>query len=243
MFMDFESYHLRLGFLYGINDNWAVKVDVPYIYYGGGFLDSAVENWHDIFNLPEGNRPDVPKNQFNIIYAQNRSGTPANDININSSGGGLGDIQLAVARKLIKNSSSALSAWSSIDLPSGDADQLRGNDAVDVAVWLAGSHRLNQRWSTDANLGVLHPGENKLETLVVEDTFVSTGAVETEDGVGRVKIEFEPVDGRELFEVVLHDNGFLATGPGPFGKGRVGEIAGRYEAELSEAVRSFLEVG
>jgi hypothetical protein len=172
IFMDFESYHTRLGFLYGIDEDWALKVDVPYIYYGGGFLDSTVDSWHDTFSLPEGNRPDVPNNQFNIIYAQNRSGTPAIDININSSGGGLGDIQLAAARKLIKSSNSALSLWSSIDLPSGDADKLRGNDAIDVAVWLAGSYRLNQRWTTDANLGVLHPGENKLETLVVEDNVV-----------------------------------------------------------------------
>jgi len=170
--MDYESYHLRLGFLYGISDNWALKVDVPYIYYGSGFLDSTVDGWHDTFNLPEGNRPDFFNNQFNIIYAQDRSGTPVADININSSSGGLGDIQLAAARKLIKNSSSALSLWSSVDLPSGNADKLRGNDAIDVAVWLAGSHRLNQRWSTDANLGILRPGEGKLGTLIVEDNVI-----------------------------------------------------------------------
>lgn len=166
MFMDFESYNLGIGLIYGINDDWALKIDIPFIYYGSGFLDRTVDRWHDIFNLPQGNRPKVTSNQFNIFYAKN--GTSV--IDIHDSSGGLGDIQLAVARKLIKNSSSALSLWSSIDLPSGNADKLRGNDASDVAVWLAASYRFNKRWSTDANLGMLRPGENKLGTLTVKDS-------------------------------------------------------------------------
>jgi len=165
LFMDFESYNLGIGLLYGINDDWALKIDIPFIYYGSGFLDSAVDSWHSAFNLPEGNRPDFPKNQFNISYAKNG----ASVIDIHDSNGGLGDIQLAVARKLIKNSSSALSIWSSIDLPSGNADKLRGNDAIDIALWLAASYRFNNRWSTDANLGVLRPGESQLGTLTVND--------------------------------------------------------------------------
>ena len=98
--MDYESYHLQLGFLYGINDDWALKVDIPYIYYGSGFLDSTVDSWHDTFSLPEGNRPDIPNNQFNIIYAQNRNGTPTIDIDINSSDGGSSLNKLAHAPRM-----------------------------------------------------------------------------------------------------------------------------------------------
>lgn len=166
--MDFESYHLRFALLYGLNENWALKLDIPYIYYGSGFLDSTVDNWHDIFGLPEGNRPDVSNNQFNIFYG--RDGKTV--IDLDESGGGLGDIQFAVARKIIKNSQTAVSVWTSIDLPTGEASKLRGNDASDIALWLAASYRFNPKWTTDTNLGVLYPGEDQLGTLDVEDSII-----------------------------------------------------------------------
>lgn len=148
--MDFESYHLRFALLYGLNENWALKLDIPYIYYGGGFLDSTVDSWHDAFGLPEGDRPNVDNDQFRIFYG--RDGKPV--IDLDTSSGGLGDIQFAVARKIIKNSQTALSIWTSIDLPTGEASELRGNDASDIALWLAASYRFHPKWITDTNLGV-----------------------------------------------------------------------------------------
>jgi hypothetical protein len=168
LFIDFESYHLRLGLLYGISENWALSIDIPYIYYGGGFLDSAVENWHDTFGLPQGGRPNVANDQFNIFYSRN--GMPV--IDLDTSSGGLSDIQFALGRQIVKNTQTAFSAWASIDVPTGEANELRGNDASDLAFWLAASYRFHPEWVTDANLGVLHPGENQLGALVVEDNIL-----------------------------------------------------------------------
>jgi hypothetical protein len=168
LFMDYESYHLRLGLAYGFKKNWALGFDIPYLYYGGGFLDNTVESWHDTFGLPQGGRPNVDSDQFRIAYSRN--GAPV--IDLDSSSGGLGDIQLSLGRQLFKNAQTAFSVWSSIDLPTGDANELRGNDASDLSLWLAASYRFHPEWLTDTNLGVLHPGENQLGTLQVEDNIL-----------------------------------------------------------------------
>jgi hypothetical protein len=165
LFMDFESYHLRFNFLYGLSENWALRIDAPFIYYSGGFLDSTVDNWHDIFGLPQSNRPKVINNQFRIFYSRN--GTPV--IDLTSPTSGLGDIQIGIGKKLHHDQQSALSLWSSIDIPTGDKSDLTGNDASDVSFWLATQYKLNPEWSTDANLGILFPGESNLGTLAVEN--------------------------------------------------------------------------
>lgn len=166
--MDFESYHLNLELIYGIEKNWALSLNIPYIYYGGGFLDGPVESWHNIFRLPKGNRSNVTDDQFRIFYSRN--GAPV--INLNASNGGPGDIRLGAGRKIIHTAQVALSVWASIDLPTGDARKLTGNDASDLALWLATSYHFHPEWVTDANLGVLHPGKNQLGTLTVEDNIV-----------------------------------------------------------------------
>lgn len=165
LLVDFESYHLRFNYLHALNDDWAVKVDIPLIHYGGGFLDNTIDSWHDLFGLPRADRPNVADDQFQISYTLNGQTL----INRNSSDGGLGDIQLALSRQLVENTDSALSLWTSIDLPTGSQAKLSSNDSIDLSLWLAGDYRFHPEWSVDANIGVLFPGENDIENLAVEN--------------------------------------------------------------------------
>ena len=165
LLIDFESYNLRLALLYGLNKDWALKIELPLIYYGEGFLDNTIDSWHDIFGLPRASRPLVADNQFQIFYDRNGQTL----VNLDTSDSGLGDIQIALSRNIIKNQNSALSLWISADLPTGDQSSLTGNDSSDLSLWLAGDYRFHPEWSIDANIGVLLPGENQIETLVIED--------------------------------------------------------------------------
>jgi hypothetical protein len=165
LFLDYETYHLRFNFLYGLTENWALRIDVPFIYYGSGFLDSTIDDWHQFFKLPERERPNFARNRFQIFYGRN--GVPV--IDLTSPTNGLGDIQLGIGKKLHQNQQSALSIWSSIDIPTGDQSDLTGNDASDISFWLATEYNFHPKWSADANLGILFPGENNLGTLAVED--------------------------------------------------------------------------
>lgn len=165
LLIDYESYLLRFGFIYGLTENWALRIDIPFIAYDGGFLDGMIDNWHQLFNLPEGNRPLTAKNRLRIFYRRN--GVPV--INLTSPTSGPGDIQIGIGKKLHDNQQTILSLWSSIDISTGSQSDFTSNDASDISLWLAAEHELSPRWKTDANLGALFPGENKLGILAVED--------------------------------------------------------------------------
>ena len=165
LLIDFESYNLRLTWLYALNEEWALKIDIPLIHYGGGFLDNTIDSWHDFFHLPRASRPQVKDNQFQIFYERN--GQPL--INISTSNGSLGDIQTALGKSIIDKEGAALSLWLAADLPTGESSSLIGNDSSDLSIWLAGEYQLAPAWQTDINLGVLFPGQNQLTALEVTD--------------------------------------------------------------------------
>lgn len=173
LFIDFESYNLRLAWLYGLNEDWALKVDIPLIYYGEGFLDNTIDSWHEFFHLPRADRPNVTDNQFHIFYEKNGQTL----INLDTADSHLADIQIALGRKMAQTQNSTLSLWASTDLATGDQTNLSGNDSSDFSIWLAGDYRFNPKWSIDANVGILFPGENQISSLTVEEQvlFAYTG--------------------------------------------------------------------
>ncbi|MDH5388088.1 MAG: DUF3187 family protein [Gammaproteobacteria bacterium] len=170
LFIDFESYNLRLAWLYGITEDWALKIDLPLIYYGEGFLDNTIDSWHEFFHLPRANRPNVTDNQFQILYDKNGQTL----INLNTANSGLGDIQIALGKNIVKKHDSTLSFWVSADLPTGDPNYLRGNDHSDLSLWLASDYHFNPEWSIDTNAGVLFPGGNQISGIAVEDKVLFT---------------------------------------------------------------------
>jgi len=207
LLIDFESYHLRFNFVYGLSENWALRIDVPVIHYGSGFLDSTVDNWHDIFGLPRGNRPRVIDDQFRIFYSRN--GVPVIDLTKPTSG--FGDIQLGLGRALHQNQQSVLSLWSSVDLPTGDQSDLTGNDASDLSFWLAAEYKLNPEWNADANLGILFPGESHLGTLAVEDNI----------WFGHAAIQWQPLPEFDLrIQIGGHTQYYSNSNLIPLGKAR-----------------------
>lgn len=165
LFLDFESYNLRFAWLYGLNENWALKIELPLIYYGSGFLDNTIDSWHEFFHLPRANRPNVADNQLRIFYEKNNQTL----INIDSADSSLADIQIAIGRKITATPDSTLSLWASADLATGEQNNLSSNASSDFSIWLAGDYRFNPDWSIDTNIGVLFTGENQIFSLPIED--------------------------------------------------------------------------
>lgn len=165
LYVDFEAYNLTLGGTYGLNDRWAVRLDVPFIYRSGGVFDHAIDEWHKLFSLPRADRPAVADDQFRLFYAN--AGTTITDLNNSQSG--IADFQLGLGYSLQQTSQSALSLWASIDLPAGDVNRLTGNDDLDYSLLLAGSSLLGTRSMVDANIGVVLPGASVLRGLETED--------------------------------------------------------------------------
>lgn len=165
LYADFEAYNLTAGGIYGLNDHWALKLDIPVIYRSGGVFDHAIDEWHKFFSLPRGSRPSVEDDQFRLFYSN--AGTTA--IDLNSSQSGLADIQLGLGRSIYQTADYALSLWAAIDVPGGDKSKLTGNDDLDYSFWLAGSGKAGKRSTLDTNLGVVLPGDSVLAGLQTED--------------------------------------------------------------------------
>ena len=153
IYLDYESYQINASLQYALNRHWSLKMDLPVIYKGGGFLDSAINNWHEFFNLPQADRPNVANDLYQIKRVDNNM--TVNDIQ--SSATRIGDIQLALANEFYKRPDTTISAWAGLKLPTGNSEQLTGNDAVDASLWLAANQRLSERWFFNGNAGLVFP--------------------------------------------------------------------------------------
>jgi hypothetical protein len=163
--VDFEAYNLNLSLMYTLNERWAVKMDMPFIYRGGGVFDHAIDEWHKIFGLPRGDRPAVADDQIRMFYANDGM----TNTDLSSSQAGLADIQLGLGYSLYASPDQAVSLWGAIDLPAGDSAKLTGNDDMDYSVWMAASTRTGTLSTLDANIGVVVPGNSVLASLQTEN--------------------------------------------------------------------------
>jgi hypothetical protein len=158
LIVDAETREARLTLQKPLSQRFGFQLQLPYRYTGAGNLDSFIDSWHDVFGLPDGARSQLPTDDINITYVRN--GVP--QLGRISSASGLADIQAALGYDLIASKFSALSAWLSVKLPTGDADNLTGSGAVDVSFILAGESYLNPDWSVFAQAAVTRLGDGDL---------------------------------------------------------------------------------
>jgi len=165
LLIDVENYRYELGLRYR-KDQWLARIDLPFISNSGGGLDRAIENWHQFFGLPEGDRDEFPRDQVDIKYA--RDGTL--EYQQDSSSSGFGDIALGIGYQ-----ANTQFAWfAGIELPTGNADDYTGNEAIDAALWLTYQNRVNAEMGSFALLGVSFPGDSgNLEGLIVDQIWVA----------------------------------------------------------------------
>lgn len=125
--LDGETYRGELTLRRGVADNWEMGVRLPFVAHDGGFMDSLIEDWHDLFHLPNSNREDFPQDVLQISYT--RSGEP--ELALTEEHGGLGDIAFNLGYAAWQNERSQLSLRAGIELPSGDEDKLTGSGSYD----------------------------------------------------------------------------------------------------------------
>lgn len=161
--VDGESYFLTLSLRRGVTQNFELGVDVPLVGHAGGFLDNAIENWHDLLGLSNAKR-DGSRNGLGFRYSGNGDAL----YELDSPTFGIGDIQLTLAAPLRRpgeDSGLALAVRSSIKLPTGEPDELRGSGATDFSLGLHASDR-RTLWQRDLDIsgfaGVLLLGEGEV---------------------------------------------------------------------------------
>lgn len=130
--LDGETHRATVAVKYGgAAAEWGIEV--PYVSLSGGFLDSFIDNWHDVFNLPQGGRDGAPFDQFNFLYE--RDGVTR--LRITEASRGIGDVRLTAGWQLRSAAAADAALRASLKLPTGDAAELHGSGAADFALWLA----------------------------------------------------------------------------------------------------------
>jgi Protein of unknown function (DUF3187) len=73
-----------------VGNAWEWGVQIPYVGYDGGSLDSFIEDWHAAFGLPKGGRNNAPRNRLNFFYQRNG----VTQLSLTNASAGIGDVRL-----------------------------------------------------------------------------------------------------------------------------------------------------
>lgn len=165
VYLDYETYRFRLSYQHSLGNYWNLKVDIPFMYQGGGVFDSAIDDWHAMLGLPRSFRPLINDNEYRIQY------TLDNQLLVNESDPSttLGDIQLALGYQLKRTGQNSLSLWTGIKLDTSDSKKLSGSGATDYSFWASYNQQLHEEWFLNLNAGFVLPGTDNYQGIPVSD--------------------------------------------------------------------------
>lgn len=158
LLVDAETQELRLTLQRTLGGRFALQLQAPYRRISGGSLDSFIDDWHEFFGLPGGARRRLPQDALHILYVRNGAAA----LDLRSAASGLGDLAASLGYALRAGANASLTGWLSIELPTGDAAELAGNEALDASLSLAGERRFADRWSAYAQASVSWLGAGEL---------------------------------------------------------------------------------
>ncbi len=173
LFVDVEIYQLNLSHDQALNDTWMFSVELSFLSMGRGVMDDWIDRYHQLVGLPEGIRPSLPTDQFNISYTSNN----ISRVNTQQGTSSIGDTTLKLAHQLRTNHDSNLSLWGSIKLPTGNSQKLSGSGAFDIALWMAYDQALTSSSGWFMNVGNIFLGSGDILSTQQKNTalFASTG--------------------------------------------------------------------
>ncbi len=184
LIIDVENYRYELGLSYR-KDQWLAQVNVPFTANNGGELDGLIDSWHDFFGLPEGDRDEFPKDEFDIEYRLDGIAQFSED----SDTSGLGDVSIAVGFE----SQNEFRYFFGIELATGSESDFSGNEAVDFAIWASREKRIDEEMSLYGLFGISFPADDgTLEGLIVDEIWVAQLGLEyrfDESLVGTVQLD------------------------------------------------------
>jgi len=160
---DGETAQYNFRVRYGWSDQLELGIDVPFIDHSGGYLDSIIRGFHDLFGFPNDRQEQFDKNQ--IHYKANENGT---SFEMQERQSGLGDIRFSAAIPLFSKSIDSqryLAVRPLLKLPTGDAQDLLGSGGTDLSVSLAYSDYETLRAINtvlSVNCGMIYMGNAKM---------------------------------------------------------------------------------
>jgi hypothetical protein len=156
--VNFDGETLRFAFraAYGFGSGWEIEAEIPWLQHDGGELDKAIENWHDLWGLPDGNRDEAPRDLIDFRYSG-----PGAAFAMQESVDGWGDINLAVVKELWLSETAAISARAGVKLGTGEKEDLTGSGREDyyLSFNFSGAQKSDLPLVWHGQLGYLHAGD------------------------------------------------------------------------------------
>lgn len=124
--LDGETTKTSINYARKLSDILTLNVSLPIYSFSRGFLDSPIEQWHDLLGLSHGSRVDLPKSQINfeILSGSNKE-------RIHDSEIGIGDIQISTKLNFYSKNRNNLYFITSLEIPTGSEKKYFGNDEID----------------------------------------------------------------------------------------------------------------
>lgn len=155
--LDCEVSRWRLRLDYAPLAQLSFAAELPVLRVGGQFMDPVIERFHQLFSMPDGDRPDFLRHEANAFLYFDQQLFVGDKAGL--TGVGVGDLSLLVKREFAAGSKlrPALAVMAALELPTGNAKKLRGNGSIDFGVALCAAWAWPRNW-LDLNLAVTKPG-------------------------------------------------------------------------------------
>jgi hypothetical protein len=150
---DYESFVGELGASYAFYDAVQGGIDIRILSYYGGFLDSLIEGFHDIFKFPGGMREYFEKNRLYVNIPN------VNGINLflNRPTVSFGDIDIWGKWTIFQNAKFSFAFFGAYKMPSGTLGGLSGSGFPDVGVGTLYDIRASHLFTFYVNAGIVLP--------------------------------------------------------------------------------------
>jgi hypothetical protein len=187
--IDVENYRYDFSLSYQTG-KWRLGARLPLISNDPGELDSLIEDWHDIFGLPQGGRTENPNDQFNLTYSRNGNVI----FEQSNSDSDIGDLALLYNYRLTYSDTASTELGIGIELPTGSIDSISGNEEIDSAFWINRSVQVSENSLFYGMFGLSLPGnDGHLKYLIKNRIWFSQLGSEydfNEDITGILQLDF-----------------------------------------------------
>ncbi|MFT5500822.1 MAG: hypothetical protein ACI88G_000955 [Woeseiaceae bacterium] len=210
LYLDGETSRFEFRYRKAIGNKLELGVELPYMQHQPGKLDSFIDSFHNIFGMPEGNRPDRGHDLLDFRYAD----LTGLHVYEKDSSAGIGDTRLFGGWKLLTSDRHQMALRFGVKLPTGDSARLHGSGGTDVSVGVAGD--VNRLFGTDRLTGfyrmhAIHLGEPDVLANRYQDwaAYVSTG-IGFQAGQ-RIELLLQGAVRTAVYDSVIHSLGGNST--------------------------------
>ena len=154
-FVDGELHRSTLRLSRGLLRSFELEVHLPWLDATGGFLDTTIEDYHELINIRDDQRPGVPRDVY-TVYLRSPDGREL--FLDRAPGAGLGEVVVSLKKTFWQSDPHwILGLEGAVKAPTGEEEDLYGTGSWDFGLRVLAGHRW-WRARLDAGLGVTRLG-------------------------------------------------------------------------------------